>query len=248
MKKILSLSAALALMTVASPALAQNRGMVVLTPGASSNWVQQQPTAFITTEMAQVLPDGLAYISTGGSIGNLPGATLNYRRGMGGRGELGIGLGLSVLPTFGATVEAGWKQQIATSANMATAFNVDLYALGLGAANTIGATVGLPLTFDVGMGHLTVQPRVNFPALTAGTANASAQAALGLITPIANRVSLLAEVTPSYMFAGGFSVPVGVGARFSPTATSHIDFSVGNLSTSNAFSLGLINIIGHVGF
>jgi hypothetical protein len=133
---------------------------------------------------------------------------------------------------------------------MATAVNADVYLTGIGGAFGVGAQVGLPLTFDAGLGHLTVHPRVNFPALNAGTAGANVQAAIGLMTPIANQVQLLAEVTPSYTFAGGFGVPIGIGARFSPTATSHLDFTVGNVSNFSPFTaaVGLVGVTGHIGF
>jgi hypothetical protein len=254
MKKMLSLSA-LSFVMMATPALAQNRGVVVLTPGASSNWVQQQPTAFLGTEMAQVLPDGLGYVSTGGAIGALPGAALNYRRGMGNRGELSLGasLGLNTgaATAFGAGLAGGWKQQLTGGPNMAMALNVGLSVLGIGSGTTpIGATLGLPLTFDAGLGHITVHPSVNLPNLAGGTTAGTVDASLGLMTPLASNWQLLAEISPTVGFGGGFTLPVGIGARFSPTATSHLDFTVGNISSISPFAagLGLVGVTGHIGF
>jgi hypothetical protein len=60
----------------------------------------------------------------------------------------------------------------------------------------------------------------------------------------------LAEIAPTVGFGGGFTLPVGIGARFSPTATSHLDFTVGNISSISPFAagFGLVGVTGHVGF
>lgn len=249
MKKIFALTAALAVVTAASPAFAQ----VVIggSGGSSAANAAQQPTGYLSTETASVLREGLAYISAGAPIGNiLPGSTVNYRRGMGRGGELAIGLGLNVgigAGGFGGGVGAGWKQTLVGGGAMGVALDGGLSLSGLGTTNALGATVGLPISFGP---NLTVNPRVSLPALTSGTAGGNLAVGLGYQTPIMPMWQLLAEVTPTVGFGGGFTLPLGVGGRFSPTATSHIDLTVGNLNVTPGFggNIGLVGLTGHVGF
>lgn len=252
MKKFGTFAAAVAaVLAVASPAMAQG-GMVVITPGASQGGAQKQPTQFLGTEMAQVLSDNLGYVSVSG-----PG--LNYHRGMGGGAELafnlGLGLNVGATTAFSGAVGAGWKQQLSRTGGMAIAVNGNVGLTGIGSgALGVGAMAGLPISFGLGLGSLTVQPQVSFPSLTAGTGattGATVGANVGLMTPIANNWQLLAAVTPNVgLGGGGFALPLGLGARFSPTATSHLDVTVGNLNVTPAFggSLGLVGLTGHLGF
>ncbi|MNS58535.1 hypothetical protein D3C72_914570 [compost metagenome] len=248
MKNIFALTAALAVVTAGSPALAQ----VVIggSGGNSSANAAQQPTGYLSTETASVLRDGLAYISAGSPVGNiLAGSTVNYRRGMGRGGELavGVGLNLGLNPGgFGGGVGAGWKQSLMSGGAMSMALDGGLSLTNLGTTNTLGATVGLPLSFGP---NLTVNPRVSLPALTAGTAGGNLAVGLGYQMPLMPMWQLLAEVTPTVGFGGGVTVPVGVGGRFSPTATSHIDVTVGNVGL-NPFggNIGLVGLTGHIGF
>lgn len=248
----LALTVAMAAPFAVQPqALAQQ--VVIVNPGASRNWVQQQPTSFLTTEMAQVLPDGLAYVSVGGVAGPIAGAgsVLNYSRGFGNGGELDVAANLAITPAFAAGVGAGWKQQLLRGGATAVAVNGAVAVTGLGGGTAVGAQLGLPITFDAGLGHLTVQPRLVAANLAAaGGAGTLAQAAVGFNTPIADRLQLLAEVAPGTTFAGGFQVPVGAGVRFSPTATSHLDVTLGQLTTTTPFALGLglVGVTGHIGF
>lgn len=254
-KRVLGLTTLLTMTLLAAPALAQSRpGVVVLTPGARTAGAstQQQPTSFLTTETATVLPDGLAYISTGATFG---GGLLNYQRGMGGGGELDVVAGLNLTTgaatTFGAGVGAGWKQMFSSVGAMGVAANGNVFVGGIGATPTIAAQLGLPLTFGAGMGMLTVHPRLTFPSLTAGTAGATVGAGVGLQTPLATHFSLIAEVSPNFgLGGGGFTLPVGAGVRFSPTATSHVDLTLGQLGALPTFTanLGLVGVTAHVGF
>lgn len=249
-KRIIGLSTLLSVSLLAAPAFAQSRGVVVLTPGggSSATGTQQQPTSFLSTETARVLPNGLGYFSTGATFG---GGTVNYQRGMGGGGELDVMAGLNLAvggaTTFGAGVGAGWKQSFSDM----LAVNGGVFVGGIGATTTISAMVGVPLTFGMGMGGLHVHPRVTFPSLTAGTAGATVGAAVGYQAPVAERLSLLAEVVPQMGLTGGpISLPIGLGVRFSPTATSAVDFSLANVAVTPGFgaTLGLLGVNAHVGF
>jgi hypothetical protein len=256
MKHLLSLTAALAIVTIATPALAQNRGTVIV--GGSGNRAAsaaQQPTGYLTTETASTLTDGLAYISAGGVTGAmLPGATVNYRRGMGRGGELAFGAALNIglAPSgFLGGVGAGWKQNLVNTGNMGVAFNAGVALTGLGGPNALGLTAGLPLTFG---GGLSVHPRLSLPTVTGGasaTAGGTVGAGIGFQTPIAPMWQFLGEVSPAFGLDGsGFRLPLAVGTRFSPTATSHVDVSLGALNVTPAFAgnIGLVNVTGHIGF
>jgi hypothetical protein len=262
MKKLIGATAALAMALAAAPAwahdqIAQSRGVVVLNPGASTGWVMQQPTSFLNTEMAQVLPDGLAYVTGGGglSMAGMPASVLNYRRGMGGGSELGFGLGLNLnagaAQAFGAGVNGGFKWQLSRSGSMAVALDLGLGVAGIGGATTVGGTVGLPLTFDVGLGHLTAQPKLMTANFGTGTAGLAGALGIGLMTPLASNWQLLADVTPTFSFGGaGTAFPIGIGTRFSPTATSHVDFTIGQVNTFSPFTagFGLVGATAYVGF
>lgn len=270
MRKSFAALAALSLTLAAAPAMAEPQ-VVVLTPGSSQNWTQQQPTYFLTTDAAQVLNDGLAYLSIGtvGGAANLGGAvpfggaspvassTFGYRRGMGNRGELAFSLGLLANAGgprgFQGDVGLGWKQQLSLGSNLAIAVNGALSLAGFGSGGAIapGLLVGFPLTFDAGLGHLTVQPRLQDPNVTDGTANTALEAAIGFQTPIASNWQLQAEVAPGMRLGGGgLSLPFGFGVRFSPTATSHVDLGIGqfNVTPGVSGSFGLVSATGHIGF
>jgi hypothetical protein len=234
----------------ATPALAAPQRATV-PPGSSSSAVQQAPTGFLGMDTAQVLPDSLSYISAGVVAG-----ALNYSRGMGNGAELatGINLALPIGGAFTGGLVAAWKQQLARTGSLSIAVRPGILVGIGGAASSFGAGVGLPFTFDVGAGQLTAEPRVLFPnfANTAGaTTGASGDVAIGYQMPVAQRWSLLALADPTFAFGGGtFTLPLGVGTRFSPTATSHVDVTLGNLNTTPTFggTVGLVNVIGHVGF
>jgi hypothetical protein len=270
MRKLFATTLALAATLTAAPAMAESQ-MVILTPGSSQNWTQRQPTHFMTTEQSQVLPDGLCDISVGaaggamvpgatrpaGGLGAVAGSAFNYRRGMGGGGELDFSLGLNANAGGGqgffGSLGGGWKHQLSLGQNLAVAINGGLFLTGFGSGGAImpGAVLGLPLTFDAGLGHLTIQPRIADPDVTNGTADTNLGAAVGFQTPIASNWQLLAEVVPSTnLGGGGFLLPFGVGTRFSPNATSHVDIGVGQFNVSPGFggSLGLLNVTGHIGF
>lgn len=236
----------------AAPALAAPQ-RATLPPGSSASAVQQQPTFFLGVDTAQVLPDGLSYISAGGALGA---AGLNYTRGMGSGAELAVGanMALNIGGAFGGGLLAAWKQQLARTGSLSIAVRPNVTVGIGGAASTFGAGVGLPFTFDAGAGQLTAEPRVTFPNLAnaaGATTGASGDVALGYQMPVAQRWSVLAVVDPTFSFGGGaVTIPAGVGARFSPTATSHVDFQLLQITNMSPFggSVGLVGVTGHVGF
>lgn len=254
MKKFLGLTATAALsLAIAAPAMAQ--GTVVINPGGSrgASDTAQQPTQFLGVESAQVLRDGLGYVSLGG--GALPGATFNYMRGMGSGGELAVGVAalanLGAATSFNAALGLGWKQQVMSTGAMGVAVNGMVGATGIGGTLAVPAMASVPVTFGVGQGAFTVEPQISLANLTAGTAGATAGANLGYRQPIAANWQFLGAISPNVGLGGGaFTLPVGVGARFSPTATSHLDFTVGQLTATPAFGggLGLVGVTGYIGF
>ncbi|HEY9720662.1 MAG TPA: hypothetical protein V6D47_01530 [Oscillatoriaceae cyanobacterium] len=259
MKKILGLSALLAL-GVSAPAMAQ--GMVVLAPGGgTASNTSSQPTQFLNTDTAQVLPDGQGYLMVGGGAapmanmpammtGTVPGAALNYMRGMGNNGEFSFGLGLGYMSNpsaFNGAIGLGWKQ----SFSQMVAGNIALGLGGVGSGTTtLDGMVGLPIS----VGSFVIDPRLEFPTLVGGgsaTAGSSVQVALGYQTPIATNWSFLGDVVPTYgLNGGGFSLPLGLGLRFSPTSTSAVDFDIVNLGITPGFTanVGLLGVTGWVGF
>ncbi len=91
-------------------------------------------------------------------------------------------------------------------------------------------------------------------ALPNVTTPSAANASLGLayIGPgMMSNWSFMANAMPTYSLAtSGFSLPIGVGTRYSPTATSHIDVTIGNLNVTPGFTgqIGLVNVMGHIGY
>jgi hypothetical protein len=235
-------------LVLAAPVAAEAK-QVTLPPGSSSGWVQQQPTRFLDTDAAQVLPDDLAYLSAGGAVAA---GGLNYARGMGNGGELGFGVnaGFPFGGAFTGGLSAAWKQQLSRASNLAIAVRPAVL-LAFAPATSLGVGVGLPFTFDAGNGHLTVEPRVQFANISNAAGTGNGDVSIGYQTPLTDRWSLLAQVDPTFSFGGaGFSLPLAAGARFSPSATSHVDFQVLNMTATPAVtgSVGLVGVTGHVGF
>lgn len=177
---------------------------------------------------------------------------MTYARGMGNGGELGVGVNAQ-FPfggSFNGDFSAAWKQQLMRSANLAVAVRPALL-LGFTGPTTLGAGVGLPFTLDAGNGHLTLEPRVQFSSLANAGTTGTGDVCVGYQTPLTDRWSLLAQVDPTFAFGGGlFTLPLGAGARFSPTATSHVDVQVLNMTVTPGVtgSVGLVGVLGHVGF
>ena len=239
------MAAAAAVVLTASPAFASANPAGGQMGGM---WTQEAPTRFFGTEMGALAPR-VQYISAG-----TPG-TLNFRYGLGGGGELGLGLGatFNTATNLNAGLGANYKQQLTRAGNMAMAFNVGASVGGIGAGGTppVGLVAGLPMTFDVGTSLLSLYPNFNMPNVSAGTAGATVGAGIGIQAPLANFWSFLGEVQPGFALgANAFQMPITLGARLSPTALSHVDFTVGSMTVTPGFGLtvGTVGVTGHVGF
>lgn len=241
----------------ASPALAQNR--MTVNPAANQGWTQEAPTSYLNTEMAQVIPGGLQYVSAGAGAGAFP---LLYSRGLGNGCQLDFGLGATfgtgattpATGAFAANLGAFVKQQLLRGNGMAISVLGGGTVSGLGGTPGLGVQGGIPMTWDIGRAYFTVYPNISLPGLTSGAGFAGdAEVTLGLQTPLANYWSLLLDISPNITFGGAgsaFSLPASVGARLSPNATSHVDFTLGTVGITPAFGLtaGLVGVTGHVGF
>lgn len=240
------LAAAAAAVFTATPALAAQANPTGGQMGGM--WTQEAPTGFFNTQMGAVLAPRVQYISGGG-----PG--INFRYGLGGGGEFGLNVAASfnTATNLNAGFGAGYKQQLTRAGNMALAFNVggSVGGIGTGAAVPVGVMAGLPMTFDVGTSLLSIYPNFQMPNVTAGTAGATVNAGIGLQAPLANFWSFLGELNPGFALGTNtFQMPITAGARLSPTALSHVDFTVANVTVTPAFGLtiGTVGVTGHVGF
>lgn len=242
------LAATAATLLTAAPALAAQENPVGGQMGGM--WTQEAPTSFFSTEMGAVLAPRVQYLSTNG-----PG--INFRYGLGGGGEVGFGVNaaLNTAPAtaFSATVRGGYKQQLTRAGNMAMAFNVggSIANIGRGGAVPIGIMAGLPITMDIGTSLLSIHPGLWSTDVTNFGTTSSVGAGIGLQAPMANFWSFLGEVRPMYdLGAKAFGLPINLGARLSPTALSHVDFTVANIAVTPGFGLnvGTIGVTGHIGF
>ncbi len=241
------LAAAAAAVFTASPALAAQENPAGGQMGGM--WTQEAPTSYFNTEMGAVLAPRVQYISGGGPA-------INFRYGLGGGGEVGFNVGASLLTApataFGANVGAGYKQQLTRAGNMAMAFNVGggIANIGKGGAVPISIMAGLPITMDIGASLLSIHPSLWSTDVSSFGTTTSVGAGIGLQAPMANFWSFLGEVRPAYdLGAKAFGMPITVGARLSPTALSHVDFTVGTVMvTPFSLAVGTLGVTGHIGF
>lgn len=240
------LAAAATAVLTATPALAAQENPIGGQMGGM--WTQEAPTGFFSTEMGAVLAPRVQYISGGG-----PG--INFRYGLGGGGEFGLGVNamFNTTTNLNAGLSAGYKQQLTRAGNMAMAFNVggSVGGIGTGGAVPVGLMAGLPMTFDIGTSLLSIYPNFRMPNVSGGTAGATVNAGIGLQAPLANFWSFLGEVNPGMALGTNtFQMPITAGARLSPTAMSHVDFTVANMTVTPGFGLtvGTVGVTGHVGF
>lgn len=256
-------AASAAVMLTAAPAFAATENPVGGQAGGM--WTQEAPTQYLGTEMGAVLAPRVQYISASGG-------GLNFRMGLGSGTEVmamaSLGLNAGAASSFGANLGAGYKQQLTRAGNMALAFRlagmlnnlggVAPGAMALPAAAApgvgIGVQAGLPMTFDIGASLLSFYPVLTLPALTNGagpTTGATVGVPIGFQAPLANFWSLLGEVAPTFALgANTFTYPITIGARLSPAATSHVDFTLASVPSFSPFgvSAGILGVTGHVGF
>jgi len=265
-------TAAAAVMLTAAPAFAAENPVGGQMGGM---WTQEAPTGYLNTEMGAVLAPRVQYISASGGGLNY---RLGLGSGTEVMAMAAVGLTAGGASSFGANLGAGYKQQLTRAGNMAMAFRLAgmlnnlggavpgtpgaaaaaaMAAAGVGAAAPgvgIGVQVGLPITFDIGASLLSVYPVATFPALTSGagaTTGATIGVPIGIQAPLANFWSLLGDVSPTMALgANTLTFPISVGARLSPSATSHVDFTLAQVPSFSPFMLGagVLGVTGHVGF
>lgn len=269
----ITMAATAAAVLTAAPAFAATENPVGGQMGGM--WTQEAPTQYLNTEMGAVLAPRVQYISANGGGLNF---RMGLGSGTEVMAMAQLGLAAGGASSFGANLGAGYKQQLTRAGNMAMAFRLSgmLSNLGGPVPGTAGATaaamaaamgapvggggvgvgvgVGLPITFDIGTSLLSIYPNANFPALTAGTGvttGATIGVPIGIQAPLANFWSLIADVAPTMTLGtNALTFPVTVGARLSPAATSHVDFTIAQIPSFSPFGLsaGILGVTGHVGF
>lgn len=230
-------------------ALTVAAAMLTASPALAQTFSQDAPTAYLGQNTAAVLSKGVSYFSAGG-------AGINYATAMAG-GEFGLGVNGAFNTTgglgTGIGLNAGYKYPLSRMAGMAAAIAVSGNMAGLGgAALAFGrAGVEVPLTMDMGGSLLSITPNVRTMMLTNPMNSLSLGADVGVQYPVAPFWSVLGSVMPSYALQGGaITAPVVLGARLSPTSTSHVDFRVMDIATTGGFgvNVGTIAVTGHIGW
>lgn len=234
--RISALTLATALLT-ASPALAQT-------------FSQDAPTSYLGQNTAAVLSKGLSYFSAGGTGINYATAMAGGEFGLGINGAFGMPGGLGT----GINGNVSYKFPLSRMGGMAAAVALSGTWAGLGgAATTFGrAGIDVPLTMDMGGALLSITPNVRAQALTNPMGTLALGADVGVQYPVAPFWSVLGSVMPSLSLApgGGITAPIVLGARLSPTSTSHVDFTLMNVTPTGGFGLnaGTLAVTGHIGW
>lgn len=218
--------AALALLLASAlPAAAQ----VVIEEAPGAAGASMEPTFFLNTETARILPANLNVVSlAGGAFPAFYSGNLAYARGMGAGGELRVNAALlkplmQITPppplVYGGGV--GYKQRVA----IAGPFDV---ALAAQAAyyTTPGLQVGLPLTAMAGPGDLTLQPRATLPDMATGARTAVYDLQAGYRLPLGS-VRLLLEASGGWRQSGQPIFGGRAGLRYALLPNLHFDLQGG---------------------
>ena len=231
-------------------ALTVAAAMLTASPALAQTFSQDAPTSYLGQNTAAVLSKGVSYFSAGS-------AGINYASAMAG-GEFGLGVNGAFNTTgglgTGIALNAGYKYPLSRMGGMAAAVAVSgaLEGLGGSAGTTFGrAGVEVPLTMDMGGALLSITPNARTQALADPMGTLSLGADVGVQYPVAPFWSVLGSVMPSYtLTGGGIAAPVVLGARLSPTSTSHVDFRVMDIATTGGFgvNVGTIAVTGHIGW
>lgn len=214
---------------------------------AGGMWTQEAPTRYLNTEMGAVLAPRVQYLRTNGS-------GIDFNMGLGGGSEVGVGLSavFNTTTNLNAGLNGMYKYQLTRAGNMALALKVGAGITNVGGGTPgFGISAGLPMTFDVGTTLLSLHPMVSLPNLASGTTGASVGVPIGIQAPLANFWSLIADVSPTFGIGSNtFTYPIQIGARLSPTAMSHVDFTVAQIPSFSPFTatVGTAMVTGHVGF
>lgn len=231
---------ALALVAMGAPAQAQ----VIIEEAPGSQGASMEPTFFLNTETARILPGGLQYVSiAGGSSFTRNDVSLGFNRGMGAGGELQVtasGLWATTLyrapgspatsTTFHPNFALGYKQRVAVLGGWDAALNGKAFYQSPSNLPSYGFQVSLPFTTLLGPGDLTLEPRALLPDLAYGAEAGTYDLTAGYRLPIGERWRLL------FQAAGGYSStqPSGqptygwrLGVRYMPFPILDFDASVG---------------------
>jgi hypothetical protein len=204
-----------------------------------------EPTEFLGSETARVLPDGqnAIAIGTGGPFPLLVGLT--YRRGVGsGEWALNVrhsvwdrslsrmmgpfplltpgytsGLGLGYKHHLGPLGDSPWRQAVYFQAH-----------LGLPGQSTWGLQAGWPIEAPIGPGRLTVQPRVIVRHVPIGVSPVNLGLMAGYDWAIGHQWHMLSQVTGGWQVdgSGPQTIPeVRLGVRYQVTPSMSIDAHTG---------------------
>lgn len=224
---------ALALVAIAAPARAQ----VIIEEAPGSQGASMEPTFYLSTETARILPHGLQYVSlAGGSFVAQNALSLEYDRGMGAGGELEasvtgqqnfgiVAAGTAV--TYKPSVGVGYKQRIAVLNAWDAALNGKAYYQPQAGFPYYGLLVGVPFTTLWGPGDLTLEPRALLPDLAHGLNGSTYGVTAGYRLPLGSQWRFLLEASGGYHSSGYPAYEGKLGVRYMPLPVLAFDAGIG---------------------
>ncbi|HEY9721231.1 MAG TPA: hypothetical protein V6D47_04410, partial [Oscillatoriaceae cyanobacterium] len=223
--------AALALVLSATAVPARSQVIIEEAPG--SQGASMEPTFFLNTETARIMPGGLQYLSL--AAGNLLTANalgIEYNRGMGAGGELQANVSAGLyLPYAKAMIDPdvglGYKQRIAILGNWDVAINGQGSYAPYNSSFAAEAMLGLPFTTEWGPGDLTLEPRAVLQDLTHGPGVGAYSITAGYRLPLGYQWRFLSEIGGGYFASGHLpAYELELGLRYTPLPTVDVDAGV----------------------
>jgi hypothetical protein len=228
MKAALPLAAA-ALLALSLPAQAQ----VIIEEAPGAEGASMEPTSFLNTETARILPANLNIIGLGLGTGfpHMAG-NFQYARGLGAGGELQLNVayqmmlqpGLTGTPAPGPGGGLGYKQRVA----IAGPFDIALAAYGAyytAGTPQVGLQIGLPATTVLGPGDLTIQPRAVYQDLQTPAGSYGLQ--VGYRVPV-GPLRLLFEGNGAWLSVAAPAFGGKIGVRWAILPNLHLDVHAGS--------------------
>lgn len=227
----------LALVAIAAPAQAQ----VIIEEAPGSQGASMEPTFYLNTETARILPDGLQYVSiAGGTLIAQNTASLEYNRGMGAGGELEATIaglwytsmgatssGFGSRTTFYPDAALGYKQRVAVLGGWDAAVNGKAFYQSPNSLPSYGVQLGAPFTTLWGPGDLTLEPRAFLPDLAHGLNASTYGLTAAYRLPLGTQWRLLFEASGGYHSSGYPAYEGRCGVRYMPLPTFCIDAGLG---------------------